>query len=411
MDKKKDLQPGERIGLVLRFLCGNCISPSALLPLFILITTSAGSFAAFYAILTQNKFLSFCTFVLGSFLFVSFFLLKSDVMASLRESYAAFPPISILAWITLIVFSVFVLHNLIWFLSWIGSFYLWTFYFPFDVDPFGVYHAPCTGSNTCWPYKDVPYGKFDFEFWICFAFLFFFQMFIILFCYFAAIKPIISIFKLGHIAVKNRVNNGDVIFDEDIPSIPKVVFRHVTGISATGKMSWIIIIGYFNIHLFVYSISWPDLGVSTVLRVLLAIVCCVNLSLRYFSRDSLRKLLIQHPKSSIQASFWINYFFTLLLIPFPMAFIGYLVAALFFWIDPGSSQFLFITLEDISLTPNFWILTKSFFNFAIISVLVFIATYIIISIVRNLKNASKRYKDYEENYLKGRNEKEKVSYA
>ncbi|KAL0246383.1 hypothetical protein GEMRC1_007595 [Eukaryota sp. GEM-RC1] len=410
MDKKKDLQPGERIGLVLRFLCGNCISPTALLPLFILITTSAGSFAAFYAILTQNKFLSFFTFALGSFLFVSFFLLRSGIMASLRESYAAFPPIPILAWISLIVFSVFVLHNLIWFLSWIGSFYLWTFYFPFDVDPFANFYFPCSGSDTCWPYKDVPYGKLNGEFALCFAMFFSIQIYAIAIFYFTLLLPIITVFKLGYIAVRDRVEAGG-FFSEDIPSIPKVVFRHVTGISATGKMTWIIIIGYFNIHLFVYSISWPDLGVSTVLRVILVLVCCVNLSLLYFSRDSLRKLLTQHPHFSIQASFWTNYILTLLLIPFPMAFIGYLVAALFFWIDPNSTRFLFITSEDISLTPNFWILAKSFFNFAIISVLFLIAAYIIISIVRNLKNAAKRYKDYEEEYLKGRNEKEEVSYA
>ncbi|KAL0236338.1 hypothetical protein GEMRC1_002920 [Eukaryota sp. GEM-RC1] len=179
MDKKKALQPGERIGLILRFLCGNCISPTALLPLFIVIISSAGSFAAFYAILTQDKFLSFCSFVLGSFLFVSFFLLRSDVMASLRESYVAFSPFPILAWVTLVVFSVFVLHNLIWFLSWIASFYLWTFFFPYDVDPFGYFHFPCSGSDTCWPYNDVPYGKFNSEFWLCFSMFFSIQIYAI----------------------------------------------------------------------------------------------------------------------------------------------------------------------------------------------------------------------------------------
>ncbi|KAL0235128.1 hypothetical protein GEMRC1_001710 [Eukaryota sp. GEM-RC1] len=143
----------------------------------------------------------------------------------------------------------------------------------------------------------------------------------------------------------------------------------------------------------------------------LAVVCCVNLSLGHFGRASLRQLRAHHPHFSIQTSFWINFILTLLLIPFPMAFLGYLVGVLFFWIDPRSSRFIFITLEDISLTPNFWILTRSFFNFVIISVLFLIAAYIIISIVRNLKNAAKRYKAYEEEYLKGRNEKEEVSYA
>ncbi|KAL0241144.1 hypothetical protein GEMRC1_006379 [Eukaryota sp. GEM-RC1] len=410
MKEKKILQPGERIALVLRFLCGNCISPTALLPLLIIIVSSIGSFLAFYAILTQNKFLSFCTFVVGSLIFLSFFYLRSGIIASLKQSYEAFPPIPILAWVTLIIFGLFVFHNLVWFLSWIGSFYLWTFYFPYNVNPFRVFYFPCSGSDTCWPYQDVPYGKFNAEFWVCFAMFFSIQIHAIALSYFIIMQPVFTIVQLAYIAVKDRSKAG-TFFDQDVPSIPIVLLRHITGISVSGKLSWVIIFGYFALHIFVYSITWPDLQVKTILRVLLGVIGTVNLSILYFSRNSLKKLLSHYPYFPMHASYWSFTIISILLIPYSLAWAGYLLSALFFLIDPKSTRFLFLTPDDVSWTPTFWTLSLSLFNFVLILALLLIATYIVISIFNNLKNVANRYRDYEDEYLKERNDKDDISNA
>ncbi|KAL0212311.1 hypothetical protein RCL1_005937 [Eukaryota sp. TZLM3-RCL] len=415
--KKKIIKPSERILLIVKyFIFGNQGASTLAAGLLLLIILALGAAASFYAVWTKFKLLSFLSFCYGclfSLFWIKYPSLINDTIDGLFKSAW---PLGIVTVIAMAVLGLFTIGNALWFSGWLGGLFIWSFTQPFKIQAFEYFAIPCLiGTGTCHFYKDVPYGKFTGDFWYYFAMWMSIPLPAAAGLFYFIIIPVIALLQLlkGALTFESKYFFSDEYTSED-PSKLKVLFYYITGVSAAGAVNWVIVLGMPVIWLFVYSLTWPDFTVRSIIRIVLAGIGIVVPVIALNSKEKISNLFdVIKQGFPIVSTFWTYIVVTIVFaVPFVFAYTGYLISILYLLMESSASRVLFITRERVGNDfPTFVTLLLSFLNCFVFLSLFLILFFLFKEIFSCVKRKIEGYKEFEQEYIQSREQKQVETYC
>ncbi|KAL0206967.1 hypothetical protein P9112_012678 [Eukaryota sp. TZLM1-RC] len=412
---KKDLQPGQRIALIVRFLFGNCISPRALFLLLLLFLTLLGSVAAIYSLILKHKLLSFVTFIFGFVFFFVFFAVYDLFLTPLGRAYKENTAIAIVITVALSVFGFYTATQLVWLLNWLTGFFVGTFIWPYGAFGLDIFGIPCSDGGRCHIYHNVDWGEFTFEYYMSLAMLFSLQIYVVSAFFYLVVMPVIANIYLFIKSIID-VDHEKQFFDCDKPPSRFLnAFKHVFCITFHGKLAWIVNLSIPSLFIAFHSIvtSFTHPVASVILQGILIISVFVCAGIYFNNYDVIDDYFEGRSWHPVKVLFYIGYYqLPIVSAPFILGWLGFGISLVIFLIDPNLDQIVFVKRKAVSEIPNFVTLLLCILNCVVYLVLLALVFGLVFWIVRSISGMVKSYKQFEEQYLLERGkEAEKPVYC
>ncbi|KAL0206937.1 hypothetical protein P9112_012648 [Eukaryota sp. TZLM1-RC] len=404
---KKDITPGQRVVLILKFLCGSGVSPDFLLGIFTIIVAAALCVVSVYSVVFNNRIIGMLSFFVSALFFMVFFGAKSlfyEPVTAMLKDHTVF---GLLASLLIIANGLIFVGNAVWFINYMAGLFFYIMFGP--VEWFSFWNIPCaSGSGTCNIYHDVPWSDFSGEFWSSMMMLFSLQIYAAGGLVALLAFPVYSFFILLGFAVSDKTEDffGDVNDSQQSSGCSRF-FQFVFCSSLPGRYAWMILLSAHVPISFIYSFryQWPE---SFYLHALILGSGIVHFSLWSISHygksgfDSIKENVSKIVNYTYHQGF---VFVGFISYPLILGYLGVLVTLLYFLIDPNADRFFFLETNDLEWPLSISVLLLAIANIGIVMAIVGFIVGFILMIVKKVKNTIKQYKQFEREYVENMEKK------